>query len=38
MDFSFSEEQRLIKDAVSHFLEKECPTDLVREMEENEKR
>jgi alkylation response protein AidB-like acyl-CoA dehydrogenase len=36
MDLSFSPEQKLIKDAAREFLEKECPADLVREMEEDE--
>ena len=38
MEFSFSEEQRLIRDASREFLRKECPSDLVREMEEEEDR
>ncbi len=37
MEFSFTEEQKLIKDAARDFLEKECPSDLVRAMEENER-
>lgn len=37
MEFSFTEEQKLIKDATRDFLVKECPSDLVREMEEDEK-
>jgi 3-oxocholest-4-en-26-oyl-CoA dehydrogenase beta subunit len=35
MEFSFTEEQKLIKNAARDFLEKECPSDLVREMEED---
>lgn len=35
MEFSLTEEQKLIKDAARDFLEKECPGDLVREMEED---
>ena len=35
MEFSFTEEQKLIKNAAHDFLEKECPSDLVREMEED---
>jgi alkylation response protein AidB-like acyl-CoA dehydrogenase len=37
MEFSFTEEQKLIKDAARDFLEKECPSDLVRAMEEDER-
>jgi alkylation response protein AidB-like acyl-CoA dehydrogenase len=37
MEFSFSEEQKLIRDAAHDFLKKECPSDLVREMEEDDK-
>jgi alkylation response protein AidB-like acyl-CoA dehydrogenase len=37
MDFSFTYDQKLIMDAAHEFLEKECPSDLVREMEEDEK-
>lgn len=37
MDFSFSEEQRMIRDAARDFLKKECASDLVREMEEDNK-
>ena len=37
MEFSFTEEQKLIKDAARDFLEKECPSDLVREMEEDDR-
>jgi len=37
MEFSFTEEQKLIKNAARDFLEKECPSDLVRAMEEDER-
>jgi 3-oxocholest-4-en-26-oyl-CoA dehydrogenase beta subunit len=37
MDFSLSKDEKLIRDSAREFLEKECPTDLVREMEESEK-
>jgi len=37
MEFSFTEEQKLIKDAARDFLEKECPSDLVRAMEEDDR-
>lgn len=37
MEFSFSKEQKMIRDAAREFLKKECPSDLVREMEEDEK-
>ncbi len=37
MDFSFTHDQKLIMDAAHEFLEKECPSDLVREMEEDDK-
>jgi 3-oxocholest-4-en-26-oyl-CoA dehydrogenase beta subunit len=37
MDFSLSQDEKLIRDSAREFLEKECPTDLVREMEENDK-
>jgi alkylation response protein AidB-like acyl-CoA dehydrogenase len=33
MDFSFTEEQRMIRDAARDFLKRECPSDLIREME-----
>lgn len=36
MEFSLSKEQKMIKESAREFLEKECPTDLVREMEEDE--
>lgn len=35
MDFKFSEEQRLLKDAVRGFLNDNCPSDFVRAMEED---
>jgi alkylation response protein AidB-like acyl-CoA dehydrogenase len=37
MDLSFTEDQKLIKDAARDVLKKECPSDLVREMERDEK-
>ena len=37
MDFSLNEEQKLLKNSAREFLEKECPSDLVREMEEDPK-
>ena len=37
MELSLNEEQKMIKDAAREFLKKECPSDLVREMEEDEK-
>jgi len=37
MDFAFTEEQEGLKTAARDFLEKECPTSLVRQMEADEK-
>jgi alkylation response protein AidB-like acyl-CoA dehydrogenase len=37
MEFSFTQDQKLIRDAVRDLLNKECPSDLVREMEQDEK-
>lgn len=37
MDLNFSEEQNILKNAARKFLEKECPSALVRALEENEK-
>jgi alkylation response protein AidB-like acyl-CoA dehydrogenase len=37
MEFSFTKEQKMIRDAAREFLKKECPSDLVREMEEDDK-
>lgn len=37
MDFSLSEEQELLKKTAREFLEKECPVQLVRQMEGDEK-
>lgn len=37
MDLSLDKEQKMIKESAREFLEKECPSDLVREMEEDEK-
>jgi len=37
MDFEFSKDQQLIKKSVRDFLEKECPSDRVRELEADEK-
>lgn len=36
MDLDFSEEQAMFRKTVRDFLERECPTDLVREIEESE--
>ena len=36
MDFSFSEEQEMLKTMARDFLEKECPESFVREMEEDD--
>ena len=36
MDFDFSEDQIMIKDAARKFLEKECPKDKVRKLKEDE--
>ena len=35
MDFSFTKRQKLIRDAAHDFFKKECPSDLVRKMEED---
>ena len=37
MEFDFSKDQKLIRESVREFLDKECPSDRVRELEENEK-
>lgn len=37
MDFSYTSDQKLIKESAREFLEKECPCDLVRTMEIDEK-
>jgi alkylation response protein AidB-like acyl-CoA dehydrogenase len=37
MDFSLSEEQKMLKDSARNFLEKECPTTMVREMVKDKK-
>lgn len=37
MDFNFTEEQKLLKQSVRDFLTKQCPSQFVREMEEDEK-
>jgi alkylation response protein AidB-like acyl-CoA dehydrogenase len=37
MDFSFSEEQEMLRKAAREFLERECPASLVREMAADEK-
>ena len=37
MDFSFSEEQKLLRQSIREFLAKECPSTFLREMEEDEK-
>lgn len=36
MDFDFNKEQRLLKESFRDFLMKECPKDLVRELDESE--
>ena len=36
MDLSFTKEQKLIRDAAAEFLKKECPRDLVRQMENDD--
>jgi alkylation response protein AidB-like acyl-CoA dehydrogenase len=35
MDFSLNKRQKLIRDAANDFFKKECPSDLVRKMEED---
>lgn len=37
MDFALSQEQELIKKSAREFLSKECPSDLLRDLEEDEK-
>ncbi len=37
MDFNFNEEQRILKDSARNFLKDKCPSDLVRQMEKDEK-
>ncbi|MDY6880586.1 MAG: acyl-CoA dehydrogenase [Desulfatiglans sp.] len=37
MDFAFSKDQRMIQSSVREFLDKECLSDIVRELEEDEK-
>ena len=37
MDFSFSEDQKMIQASIKDFLDKECPSDKVRELEESQK-
>ena len=37
MDTDFSEEQEMLKKSAREFLDKECPKQLVREMEKDEK-
>lgn len=37
MDFSLSEEQKMLKNSARNFLEKECPTAMVREMAKDER-
>ena len=37
MDLGFSKDQKMIQTSVREFLEKECPSDKVRELEEDEK-
>lgn len=37
MDFDLSEEQNILQTTARNFMEKECPMQIVRELEENEK-
>jgi len=37
MDFGFSEDQKMIQASIKDFLDKECPSDKVRELEESGK-
>ena len=37
MDFGFSEDQKMIQASIRDFLDKECPSDKVRELEATEK-
>lgn len=37
MDFSYTKEQRMIQKAARDFLKKECSSDLIRQMEEDDK-
>lgn len=37
MDFGFSGDQKMIQASIKDFLDKECPSDKVRELEESEK-
>ena len=37
MDLGFSKDQKMIQTSVREFLEMECPSDKVRELEEDEK-
>lgn len=37
MDFSLSEEQKMLKNSARNFLEKECPATMVREMAKDER-
>ena len=37
MDLALNEEQEIIKNSAQAFLKKECPSSLVRELEEDEK-
>jgi alkylation response protein AidB-like acyl-CoA dehydrogenase len=37
MDFGFSEDQKMIQASIRDFLDKECPSDKVRELEAAEK-
>ena len=36
MDFGFTEEQNILRKSVKDFMEKECPTEYVRELDEKE--
>jgi len=37
MDFDLSEDQKILQTSVREFLDKECPKDKVRELEEDER-
>ncbi|HCX89629.1 MAG TPA: hypothetical protein DHT43_03725, partial [Deltaproteobacteria bacterium] len=36
MDFKFTEEQEILKKSVRNFMDKECPREYVRELDEKE--
>lgn len=37
MDLGLTEEQQMLQNSAREFLERECPTSLVREMEEDDR-